>query len=112
VNLPLDCKHAHVSGHLSGAGPADMHVRSLCECAALAATHFLGFPHFCRNGAATERFPATYASTVIFLRSVVGVRRSQQRRCRYVRWDMMTCGVISVVPTAPVQAAGCFLSGE
>ena len=30
-------------------------------------------------------FPATYASAVIFLRSVVSVRRSQQRRFRYVR---------------------------
>src|SRR5207253_9034576 len=50
-----------------------------------AATHSLGFPHFYRNGVAAECFPATYASTVIFLRSVVSVRRSLQRRCPYDR---------------------------
>jgi hypothetical protein len=96
--LPLSAE----SGYLSGAGPADMHERpprlptlSVFRISAETAWRLNAFLQ--RTRVPSFSFVRCSAYAALY-----------RGDAHMIGWDMMTCGIISVVPTAPVQAAVCF----
>jgi len=96
--LPLSAE----SGHLSGADPADMNERP--SRLPTLSVFRISTETAWRLNAFLQR---TRVPSFSFVRSSAYAALNRGDSDMF-GWDMMTCGIISVVPTAPVQAAVCF----